>query len=146
MLVQCTCLQCGKAFDLLASRVARGNGRFCSWACSHAALRRRVEKPCVQCGKPLMIKPCFASRNNFCDRRCFGLWKRTGTRYVQSGKKGHEHRYVWEAAHGPIPPGYHIHHINGDKRDNRLENLTCLSASEHAKLHHSATHHRSRIL
>jgi hypothetical protein len=29
----------------------------------------------------------------------------------------------------------HVHHINGDIADDRLENLQLLSASEHAKLH-----------
>lgn len=33
------------------------------------------------------------------------------------------HRKVWADANGPIPDGYDIDHINGNKRDNRLENL-----------------------
>ena len=32
-------------------------------------------------------------------------------------------REVWQAAHGPIPKGWLIHHLNGDRRDCRLENL-----------------------
>jgi hypothetical protein len=45
------------------------------------------------------------------------------------------HRKVWILANGPIPAGHHIHHINGDKLDNRLENLRCLSNAEHTALH-----------
>lgn len=45
------------------------------------------------------------------------------------------HREVWEAANGPIPEGYQIHHLNGNKGDNRLENLALLSHSEHSALH-----------
>ncbi|WP_366522307.1 HNH endonuclease signature motif containing protein [Acidovorax sp.] len=47
------------------------------------------------------------------------------------------HRVVWEHHNGPIPAGCHIHHINGDKSDNSLENLECLGASEHMR-HRSA--------
>jgi hypothetical protein len=34
-----------------------------------------------------------------------------------------EHRYVWEQAHGPLPDGATLHHKNGNRLDNRLENL-----------------------
>ena len=34
-----------------------------------------------------------------------------------------EHRVVWEEHNGPIPEGMQIDHINGDKQDNRIENL-----------------------
>ena len=43
------------------------------------------------------------------------------------------HRDVWEFYKGTIPNGFDIHHINGNKEDNRIENLECLSKSEHTK-------------
>ena len=47
-----------------------------------------------------------------------------------------EHRYVWERAHGPIPARWQVHHLNGVKNDNRLENIVAMSASEHHANHH----------
>lgn len=57
-----------------------------------------------------------------------------------------EHILVWEQANGPIPTNYVIHHVNGDKGDNRLENLECLSRSAHRSLHDAGDQHRSAHL
>lgn len=48
-----------------------------------------------------------------------------------------EHRYVIYEAGVSIPDGYHVHHINHDRADNRLENLAVMSPSEHSS-HHNA--------
>ena len=51
------------------------------------------------------------------------------------GTKRFEHRLVWERIKGKIPEGYVIHHKNGNKKDNRIENLELLSKDSHAKRH-----------
>ena len=40
------------------------------------------------------------------------------------------HRAIWETFVGPIPEGYEIDHINGNRSDNRLCNLRCVSHKE----------------
>ncbi len=42
-----------------------------------------------------------------------------------------EHRFVWEQAHGKLEKGIVVHHINGIRQDNRLENLIALPRSRH---------------
>jgi hypothetical protein len=46
-----------------------------------------------------------------------------------------EHVLVWETIHGPVPKGYELHHLNGDKLDNRLANLRLLTRLEHKRIH-----------
>ena len=71
-------------------------------------------------------------------------WK--GGRHVRSrdgyielnidGARVLEHRHVWEAANGPIPKGHVVHHLNGIKDDNRLENLVGMARSHHGPRAH----------
>jgi hypothetical protein len=53
-----------------------------------------------------------------------------------NGTQIEEHRYIWEQHNGKIPKGKFIHHINGNRMDNRIENLQCVTNSEHTKIHH----------
>lgn len=43
------------------------------------------------------------------------------------------HRLVWTHFYGPIPPAMQINHINGNKMDNRPENLELATASENIR-------------
>lgn len=51
----------------------------------------------------------------------------------------YQHRVVWEAAHGPIPAGFHVHHIDENPANNSLDNLLLVSAAEHRRLHSNYT-------
>ena len=51
-------------------------------------------------------------------------------------KKRYVHRMVMEEYLGrPLRSDEHVHHINGDRTDNRIENLEIISASEHERSH-----------
>lgn len=69
----------------------------------------------------------------FCGRKY--VIKNHGYYGATDGNRSLMHRDVWENNNGKIPNGYDIHHKNGDKHDNRLENLECLKKDIHTKLH-----------
>lgn len=58
-----------------------------------------------------------------------------GNYYQRKGKR--LHREVWEYHNGEIPEGYDVHHIDGDRNDNNIDNLQLMLRSEHHSLHMS---------
>lgn len=113
---------------------------------------------------PCAVEDCetVAKTRGWCVRH-YGRWKKYGdptftqrpnygtgrtvhiSGYVMVWKPGHplamafgyvfEHRYVVYEAGIEVPEGYHVHHLNHDKTDNRLENLAVMSPSDHQSHH-----------
>lgn len=96
---------------------------------------------CPKCGSPKQrkSKQCAACRG-------YGRKRHLRTDgYVRVYVPGHpmanadgyaqEHRYLLFEAGVVIPAGWHAHHLNGDKSDNRLENLAVLRAAAHTLEH-----------
>lgn len=59
---------------------------------------------------------------------------------ICSNEKGNSrqllHRLIWEEHYQkPIPKDFVIHHINFDKRDNRIQNLQCVHKNTHLQFH-----------
>lgn len=56
--------------------------------------------------------------------------------YELVGKNYRVHRIVWETFKGQINGKNHIHHMDRNKLNNRLDNLEEIDPSEHSRLHH----------
>lgn len=56
--------------------------------------------------------------------------------YLGNGKRIMEHRMVMEEFLGrKLSRVESVHHLNGDKKDNRIENLVIVEPGEHTRLH-----------
>jgi hypothetical protein len=57
--------------------------------------------------------------------------------HVGDHRRGVEslHREIWKAHHGPIPPGWQVHHKDGRALNNDPANLDCLPAGLHHQHH-----------
>ena len=52
---------------------------------------------------------------------------------IEGGKRKGEHILVWEQSQGrPLPKGWVIHHINGKRDDNRIDNLIAMPRKQHS--------------
>lgn len=47
------------------------------------------------------------------------------------------YRKIYQQYYGEIPKGYHIHHIDGNRSNNCIENLKCVTSKEHYDIHYS---------
>lgn len=53
-----------------------------------------------------------------------------------NGRKVYLHRYMYEQAHGPIPPGYDVHHTCETISCVNVAHMEILTHAEHTRLTH----------
>ena len=147
------CQKCDKQFE-----AKRSDAKFCP-PCRLIRARERAEKydihhkdSCPSCGKDMVRRAnlCKSCENKTRVERYKGKsnpnWKEGKSRgggyvhvRIKSGSPGKgkgafyrgEHIVIWEQVNGPLPKGWVIHHLNGVKDDNRIENLLGTTRHRH---------------
>ena len=105
--------------------------------------RRTVCEACLLADRcqPRIARPDQRVSLEFTIYKGEKFWVQSHGRYFQSGKKSAEerllHRRVYAENYGPIPRGFHVHHRDGNWRNNAPENLELISAKEHGRQHMS---------
>lgn len=125
-----------------------------------------LDKKCPHCGNIYQVKSqCFLKYRKFCSKPCAVKFQiKNNPREKQFAWKGGEsihksgyimirlksnefpnkigryvmkHRFIMEEYLGKkISKNQDVHHINGDKQDNRIQNLIVLTKKEHQNSHH----------
>ena len=110
---QVNCKLCGKSFYVQLYRIKKGDVCFCSRSCHAKDRLIPLSKPFKKTGRP---------KHKYKSIKVDGKWVR-------------EHRYIMEQFLGrKLESWEHVHHINDNSLDNRIENLQVLSNSEHQKI------------
>lgn len=141
------CLNCGKEFFVAPTR--KNVGKNCSWKCRIEYTKEQLV--CAWCGKKYTrvksINKRILKQNPDAKFYCCKSHQISGIKFKggyishgykilgMNGKEIREHRMIMENHLGrKLNPKEHIHHINHNKLDNRIENLQLMSIQEHGSL------------
>jgi hypothetical protein len=125
----------------------------CSIKCRSESKRNAREFTCIACGKKYFVTKVRFQKTKYCSRSCLAkihLKQFAKFRFQPTGEPPHiykqlvtpdgrsmrEHRWVMEQAIGRrLTSSEHVHHIDGNPKNNTISNLVILSNSEHQKVH-----------
>ena len=137
--------------------------KFCCRKCRDAFTKKQTYEKyktnCRVCGKEF-LPPRPAEGAQFCSYKCSGIANRKdrvdrqGYWFVcvpghpKSSKQGYvgEHTLIMEKHIGRhLKPEEVVHHVNRDRKDNRIQNLQLMTDVEHKRLHAIEDNYQSHL-
>jgi|SRR5208337_470498 len=129
---------CKKCYKFFLGQKKR---KYCSKECAHLGSRKKVKKNCVCCGNEYErhFSAIIRGNSKYCSHECrikyavmekSPQWKDGYCRYRQLAYS----KYPKVCSHCGSLERIEIHHINNNRRDNRLENLMPLCRSCHIRI------------
>lgn len=145
------CTYCAVSFYAKPSRIKSGQGKFCSRACSGKFNQKGREVICATCGAITYRRPRDLARSKsekyFCTKRCQTTWR--NQLYVGKSHKNFtngqsSYRAVMLRSKpricGLCRTGdsrvLAVHHIDKNRKNNKLKNLAWLCHNCHFLVHH----------
>jgi len=100
---------------------------------------------CNKCGK-FFTSIALKTHDRFCGKTTIGIDRQGYEYFMHNGKFKYVHRYLIEINIGrKLKTNEIVHHIDGDKQNNSIENLEVMTVAEHTSLHHKIKAPRSGI-
>jgi len=151
-MVKKKCLICGKEFFAKEFHVKKGWGKYCSIKCHSEGQKKGKWLACDYCGKKIYRTPRdfrkSKSKRFFCSVACHCSWENKNVRYGVNAPNW----VAGESAYRDLMRRYKIpekcsrcsipdkrvlvvHHKDGNRRNNSIENLERLCCNCHAIIH-----------
>ena len=147
-----SCIYCHKSFSAKSSWLKQGWGKYCSAECQHADKRKGKEVPCAICGTLVYRKPRYLKLSKsgkfFCSKTCQTRWRNQlyiGEKHKNFKTGEFVYRGVMERNKVPKvcrlckTTDYRVlavHHIDKNRKNNKVENLAYLCNNCHFLVHH----------
>lgn len=133
------CIVCGKEYKLnnKYSLKQKEESKYCSIKCNSKSKENKVSKICKKCGITYYVQKYREKTSTICSNKCIkngeNFDKNTG--YIRKNKTGIHRNMLEQFLKRKLLKNEIVHHINGDKIDNRIENLIVMTRAEHVSLH-----------
>ena len=146
------CKVCLNSFYAKPSALLKGNGKYCSTDCQYAVQKTGKDVPCDECGAMTYKRPKDIGRSKskkfFCGKSCQTKWRNKiyiGDKH-KNFKTGEGSYRVFMSRSKLLKQcqlcktkderALAVHHIDKNRKNNKIENLAWLCHNCHFLVHH----------